>query len=47
MDFFDMRLLSFIGIKKVPDAPWKKYYKPEDMKYIVPNDNIYQFLVIK
>ena len=47
MDFFDMRLLSFIGIKKVPDAPWKKYYKPEDMKYTVPNDNIYQFLVNK
>ena len=47
MDFFDMRLLSFIGIKKIPDAPWKKYYKNEDMKYTIPNENIYQFLVNK
>ena len=47
MDFFDMRLLSFIGIKKTPDAPWSKYYKKEDMKYTIPNENIYQFLLKK
>ena len=44
MDFLDMRLLSFIGIKRIPDAPWKKYYKKEDMKYKIPDDNIYEYL---
>ena len=45
MDFLDMRLLSFIGIKRIPDAPWKKYYKKEDMKIKVPDENIYTFFV--
>ena len=45
MDFLDMRLLSFIGIKKIPEAPWSKYYKKEDMKIKVPQDNIYNYLV--
>ena len=44
MDFLDMRLLSFIGIKRIPDAPWKKYYKKEDMKYKIPDENIYEYL---
>ncbi len=44
MDFLDMRFLSFIGIKKTPDAPWKKYYKKNDMKINIHNENIYQFL---
>ena len=47
MDFFFFFLLSFIGIKKIPDAPWEKYYKKEDMKYSIPNENIYDFLVKK
>ena len=45
MDFLDMRLLSFIGIKKIPDAPWKKYYKNSDMTYKISNENIYDYLV--
>ena len=44
MDFLDMRFLSFIGIKKTPEAPWKKYYKKEDMNINVKNENIYQFV---
>ena len=44
MDFLDMRFLSFIGIKKTPEAPWKKYYKKEDMNILVKNENIYDFI---
>ena len=44
MDFLDMRFLSFIGIKKIPDAPWKKYYKKSDMIISVKNENIYDFV---
>ena len=45
MDFLDMRyLLNFIGIKKIPDAPWKKYYKKDDMKINLRNENIYTFV---
>ncbi|MBQ8891830.1 MAG: AMP-binding protein [Bacilli bacterium] len=44
MDFLDMRFLSFIGIKKIPDAPWQKYYKKSDMNISVKNINIYEFL---
>ena len=44
MDFLDMRFLSFIGIKKTPEAPWKKYYKKEDMNITLKNENIYQFV---
>ena len=44
MDFLDMRFLSFIGIKKTPDAPWKKYYKKSDMVINVRHENIYEFL---
>lgn len=44
MDFLDMRFLSFIGIKKTPDAPWKKYYKKSDMVINVRHENIYEFV---
>ncbi len=44
MDFLDMRFLSFIGIKKIPDAPWSKYYKKGDMKINPRNENIYTFV---
>ena len=44
MDFLDMRFLSFIGIKKTPDAPWKKYYKKQDMVINLKHENIYQFV---
>ena len=44
MDFLDMRFLSFIGIKKTPDAPWSKYYKKGDMKINPRNENIYTFV---
>ena len=44
MDFLDMRLLSFIGIKKTPEAPWKKYYQKQDMNINPGNTNIYEFV---
>ena len=44
MDFFDMRFLSFIGIKRIPEAPWKKYYKNTDMKINLHNENVYTFV---
>ena len=44
MDFLDMRFLSFIGIKKTPPAPWKKYYKKQDMIITTRHENIYEFL---
>ena len=44
MDFLDMRFLSFIGIKKTPPAPWKKYYKKSDMIINVRHENIYEFV---
>ena len=44
MDFLDMRFLSFIGIKKIPDAPWKKYYKKSDMNISLKHENIYGFV---
>ena len=44
MNFLDLRFLSFIGIKKIPPAPWKKYYKKHDMIINTKNENIYEFL---
>ena len=31
MGLFDFRLLSFIGIKIPPRAPWRKYYHRKHM----------------
>lgn len=44
---FDFRLLSFIGIKIPPRAPWKKYYDKSVMNIKLKDENIYQFLVRK
>ena len=44
MGIFDFRLLSFIGIKKVPKAPWSKYYKKTSMKIRLRDENIYQYM---
>ena len=44
MGLFDFRLLSFIGIKKTPKAPWKKYYK-DSINFRVKDENIYQHLI--
>ena len=45
MGLFDFRLLSFIGIKIPPKAPWKKYYDKRVMKIRLKNENIYQYLI--
>ncbi len=47
MNIFDFRLLSFIGIKKTPKAPWKRYYKSSSMKIYLRDENIYDFLMRK
>lgn len=44
MGIFDFRLLSFIGIKKKPKAPWSKYYKKTAMKIRLRNENIYDYM---
>ena len=44
MNIFDFRLLSFIGIKRVPKAPWSKYYKKTSMKIHLRNENIYDYM---
>ena len=47
MGLFDFRLLSFLGIKIPPKAPWKKYYEKKHMKIRLRDENIYQFLLRK
>lgn len=43
MTQFDFRLLSFIGIKETPKAPWSKYYKKSAMKIHLKNESFYDF----
>ena len=45
MGLFDFRLLSFIGIKIPPKAPWKKYYKRSAMNIKLEDENIYQHMI--
>ena len=47
MGLFDFRLLSFIGIKIPPKAPWKKYYDRKYMKIRLRDENIYQYMLRK
>ena len=47
MGLFDFRLLSFIGIKVPPKAPWKKYYSRDIMNIKLKEENIYQYMVSK
>ena len=47
MGLFDFRLLSFIGIKVPPKAPWKKYYNRKHMRIILKDENIYEYLINK
>lgn len=47
MNIFDFRLLSFIGIKIPPKAPWKKYYNKKHMNIHLKDENIYQYLLRK
>ena len=47
MGLFDFRLLSFIGIKIPPKAPWKKYYERKHMKIWLKDESIYQYLLRK
>ena len=47
MGLFDFRLLSFIGIKIPPRAPWRKYYSRKHMNIRLKDENVYQFLLRK
>lgn len=47
MGLFDFRLLSFIGIKIPPKAPWRKYYKRKHMHIRLRDENIYDYLLRK
>lgn len=47
MGLFDFRLLSFIGIRIPPKAPWRKYYRRKHMNIRLKDENIYQFLLKK
>lgn len=47
MGLFDYRLLSFIGIRKKPKTPWKKYYDKSIMKINLKNENIYEYFLRK
>ena len=47
MGLFDFRLLSFIGIKIPPRAPWRQYYHRKHMNIRLKDENIYDFLVRK
>ena len=35
------------GIKRKPKAPWRKYYRNDEMKLEVPDGSIYDYLVRK
>ena len=43
MGFLDMSFFRFIGIKSKPKAPWKKYYKKNDMNITPPDVSIFRF----
>lgn len=45
MGILDMKFFHFLGIKKSPKAPWGKFYQKKHMNIIVPNMNIYEYLV--
>lgn len=42
MSIFDMKLFRFLGFKKKPKAPWKKYYSKDEMDLKVPDISLYQ-----
>ena len=44
MKLFDMRYLKFAGIKKRPDAIWRKHYNYRDFELHVPDISVYRFL---
>lgn len=39
-----MNFFSFMGFKKKPKAPWKKFYKKNHMTIDVPNISVYEYL---
>lgn len=43
MSIFDMKFFRFLGFKKKPNAPWKKYYNKDDMDLKIPDISLYQY----
>ena len=42
MGILDMKFFKFLGFKKKPKAPWKKYYSKKEMEINPPNVSIYE-----
>lgn len=43
MGILDMTFFRFLGFKKKPNAPWRKYYKKGDMDLNIPDMSLYHF----
>ena len=43
MSIFDMKLFRFLGFKRTPKAPWKKYYSDEAMECEIPDLTMYKY----
>lgn len=43
MSIFDMKFFRFLGFKKKPSAPWKKFYGTDDMDIKIPDMSLYQY----
>ena len=44
MNILDKKFFGFIGFKKIPKAPWNKFYQKKHMNINVLNESIYQYL---
>ena len=42
MGILDMKFFKFLGFKKTPKAPWKKYYSKKEMEINPPNVSIHE-----
>lgn len=40
---FSKGIFKFMSFKQTPNAPWKKYYKSEEMNFKVPDISIYNY----
>lgn len=43
MGILDMKLFRFLGFKKKPNAPWRKYYKKDEMNIKIPDTTLYRY----
>ena len=43
MSIFDMKFFNFLGFKKRPNAPWKKYYPEGSMDIKIKDTSLYEY----